>query len=236
MRCLTLALDALPSLRDATASSDVDLAAAATLAELAGVDAVRLGVNEDLKPVREEDVQEARRATRRLELCMPPSHALLRVALEVRPDRVVLAAEGREGGSPAGPLELKGRSLAIGPIVRALAEAGIPVATLVAPEIEAVRAAHAEGVGAVDLFTGAIVDLPPSERRRELERLADAVRLAAKLRLAIGLCGGLGYRTLREVLDVAPAAERVVVGRAALARAMLVGLDRALRDLRGLVG
>ncbi len=236
MRGLSLALDALPSLRDATSSSDIDLAAAATLAELAGVDAVRLGVNEDLKPVREEDVQEVRRAARRLELCMPSNQSLLRVALEARPDRVVLAAQGRDGRSPAGPLEVKGRSLPVGPIVRALAEAGIPVATLVAPEIEAVRAVHAEGVGGVEFFTGAIVDLPAPERGRELERLADAVRLAAKLRLSIGLGGGLGYRTLREMLEAAPAAERVVVGRAALARAMLVGLDRALRDLRGLVG
>jgi pyridoxine 5-phosphate synthase len=195
MRGLTLALDALPSLRDATSSNDIDLAAA-----------------------------------------MPPSQSLLRVALETRPDRVVLAAQGRDGRSPAGPLEFKGRSLPVGPVLRALAEAGIPPVTLVAPEIEAVKAVHAEGVGGVEFFTGAIVDLPATERRRELERLADAVRLAAKLRLAIGLGGGLGYRTLREVLEAAPAAERVVVGRAALARAMLVGLDRALRDLRGLVG
>jgi pyridoxine 5-phosphate synthase len=236
MRCLTLALDALPSLRDATSSGDVDLAAAATLAELAGVDAVRLGVNEDLKPVREEDVQEVRRAARKLELRMPPSQSLLRVALEARPDRVVLAAQGRDGRSPAGPLEAKGRSLPVGAMVRALAEAGIPVATLVAPEIETVRAVHAEGVGGVEFFTGAIVDLPAPERGRELERLSDAVRLATKLRLAVGLGGGLGYRTLREVLEAAPAAEHVVVGRAALARAMLVGLDRALRDLRGLLG
>ncbi len=73
MRQLVLALDALPSLRDAIDATDIDIAAAAILAELAGVDAIRLGINEDLKPVREEDVQEARRAARVLELRMPPS-------------------------------------------------------------------------------------------------------------------------------------------------------------------
>jgi pyridoxine 5-phosphate synthase len=80
-----------------------------------------------------------------------------------------------------------------------------------------------------------MVDLPPAERRGELERLGDAVRLASKLQLRIGLGGRLGYRTLAEVLDAAPAVESVTVGRAALARAVLVGLDRALRDLRALV-
>ena len=61
MRHLTLSLDALPHLREST-GSDVDLAAAATLAKLAGADAVRIGINEDLKPVGEHDVAEARRA------------------------------------------------------------------------------------------------------------------------------------------------------------------------------
>jgi pyridoxine 5'-phosphate synthase PdxJ len=57
------------------------------------------------------------------------------------------------------------------------------------------------------------------------------VRLAAKLRLGIGLGGGLGFGSIPDVLAEAPAAESVAVGRAALSRALLVGLDRALRDL-----
>ena len=69
----------------------------------------------------------------------------------------------------------------------------------------------------------------------ELERLGDTARLASKLRMSLSLGGGLGYRSLREVIDAAPAAESVAVGRAALARALLVGLDLALRDLRALV-
>lgn len=236
MRRITLALDGLPSLREATASSDVDLAAAATLAELAGVDAIRLGVNEDLKPVRQEDVREARRAARRLELRMPPVMGLVKVALEGRPDRAVLAAEGRDGGAPAGPLDLRNRKLSVEPVVRALAEAGIPTAAVIAPEIEAVKRVHAESIPGVEFYTGAIVDLPAAERREEIERLGDAVRLASKLGIEVGVGGGLSYRSLPEILAACPAAEWVSVGRSVLARSLLVGLDRALRDLRALAG
>jgi pyridoxine 5-phosphate synthase len=232
LRRLTLSLDALPRLREATGSAEIDIAAAATLAELAGADAVRLGVGEELRPVGEVDVREARRSARELELRMPPSQGLLKVALEARPDRVLLAADARDGRRPSGPLDLRNRALPLAPVLRALAEAGIAAWAVVPGELEAVKLAHAAGLKGIELFTGALVDLPPIERRAQTEKLADAVRLAAKLRLAVGLGGGLGFRSLRELIDAAPAVEGVAVGRAAIARALLVGLDRAVRDLK----
>jgi pyridoxine 5-phosphate synthase len=234
MRSLTLELDALPSLRDAMAATDVDLPAAAALAELAGVDAVRLGVNPDLKPVREEDLRDTRRAARRLELRMPPLDSLVRVALDVRPDAVLLASDHREGRTAASPVDFRGASGLSG-VLRTFADAGIGVAALVAPTLDAVKTAHGSGIAQVELYTGALVDLPAAERRAALQQLGDAARLAAKLQLGLGLAGGLGYRSLPEVIQAAPAAERIAVGRAALTRSVLVGLDRALRDLRALV-
>jgi len=235
MRSLTLELDALPSLRDAMAANDVDLPAAATLAELAGVDAVRLGVNPDLKPVREEDLRDTRRAARRLELRMPPLESLVRVALDVRPDSVLLASDRREGRTAASPLDFRTGASGLSSILRTFEDAGIGVAALVAPTLDAVKTAHANGIPQVELYTGALVDLPPTERRAALKQLGDAARLAAKLQLGLGLAGGLGYRTLPEVIQSAPVAERIAVGRAALTRSLLVGLDRALRDLRALL-
>lgn len=232
MRRLTLALHGLAGMREVTGSNEIDLAAAATLAELAGVDVVRLAVCEDLKPIREEDVAEVRHAARRFELRMPPSSALLRVALEGRPDRVVLAGESLIPGAVAAPLDLKRRAAPIEPVVRALAEAGIPTCATIAPDLEAVKRVHAESIPAVEFYTGGIVDLPASEREPELQRLSDAVRLAAKLQLDIGIGGGLSYRNVGELLAACPAVEWVAVGRAALSRSLLVGLDRALRDLR----
>ena len=237
MRRLTFPLDALPALREATGNRDVNLAAAASLAELAGVDAVRLTVTEELRPVRQLDVQEARRAAQSLELRMPPTQGALKVALEGRPDLVVLASEGWDRhASGCGPIDLRGRPAGLGPVLRSLGDGGIPAVALIAPDMEAVKAAHGLGVAGVELFTGAIADLPAAERATELERLSDAARLAAKLRLSLGLSGGLGFRTLRELVDAVPAVGRVVVGRALVARSLLVGIDRAVRDLRAILG
>ena len=101
--------------------------------------------------------------------------------------------------------------------------------------LEAVKRVHGESIPAIEFYTGSIVDLPDSERRGELERLGDSVRLAAKLHMEIGLGGGLSFRSLPELLEACPAAGSVVVGRAAIGRTLLVGLDRTLRDLRALV-
>lgn len=235
MRALVLELDALPSLREATSARDVDVPAAAMLAELAGVDAVRLGVNGDRKPVRDDDLRDTRRTARRLELRLRPSEPLLAVALETRPDLVLLAADGHEGRAASAPLDLRGTSPGLSGLIRTLSDAGIPVSALVQPTLEAVKSVHAEGVTGVELYTGALVDLPGSERSAALLGLSDAARLAAKLRLTLGLAGGLGFRNVGELLEAAPAADRVAIGRAALTRSMLVGIDRALRDFRTLL-
>ena len=232
---LILALDALPALRNAAALDASGLTEAATLAQLAGVEALRLGLGEDLEPVREADVAELRSTAREFELRMPAHSPLLKVALEARPDRVVLCSGGREGPGTALPADLRARDAWVVPVLRSLEEAGIFVAAVVAPNLEAVKAAHGLGIRAVELFTGATVDLPTAERRQELESLGDAARLAAKLRLEVGIGGGLDYTRVREVLAAAPACERVACGRALVTRALLVGLDRAVRDFRSLL-
>ncbi len=234
MRSLGLCLDSLPALREIS-GTQLDLSAATSLAELAGVEALRLGINEELRPVAEADVHVLRRTAPLFELRMPASQALLKVALETRPDAVILAGDTFEGTLASRPVELRTQLAGFTPIVRSLEEAGIDVALLITPALDSVKAAHALGVQTVELFTGATVDLPAVERRGRLEALADAARLAAKLRMTVSLGGGLDYRSVPEVLPMSPSADRVSVGRAVLARSLLVGIDRAVRDFLALI-
>ncbi len=227
---LAICLDALAALRDETGARDADLAAAATLAELAGVGALRLSLTEELRPVSEADVRAVRRAAGRLELCLAPMPSLLKVALEMQPERVVFASEARGEWPSAVPLDFRAWGGALAPAVRNLSQAGIAVAARISPDLESVKEAHAVDMEAVEFTTGSLVDLPGPERVAGLEKLSDAARLAAKLRLGVGVAGGLGPRTLGPVLAAVPAIERVCVGRAFAARALLVGIERAISD------
>lgn len=229
---IVVSLDSWPALRELAGDDRADLGLAASVAELAGVDAVRLGIQEELAPVRESDVIALRAAARAFELRMPVSPTLAKLALSARPDRVVLVGDRHAGVGPMPPLDPRVAGPSLAAILRTLAEARIRTTVRVAPELEAVRAAHAQGVADVELFTGWLVDLPDAEKRAALIGLGDAARLASKLRMGIALAGGLDDRNLREVIDAAPSAERVVLGRALARRALLVGLDRAVRDHR----
>lgn len=232
MRALVVSLDAPAALREAGGRDEPRLAVIAMASELAGADGVRLGVSEALRPVGESDLHDVRRTARELELRLAPAPSLLKLALEVRPDRVLLAAEPLRGAFEGGALDpaaLRGPAIAA---VRALREAGIPVWARVAPELEGIKAARAAEVAGVELHTVALVDLPEGERSAALERFGDAARLAAKLRLPVRAGGALDGRRLRALLAAAPVLEGVAVGRELAARALLVGIERAVRDLR----
>jgi pyridoxine 5-phosphate synthase len=221
MRRLVLGLDGLARLREAVGGPS--LPAAAALA------AVRLGLSEELQTVSERDLREVTAAGAALELRMPPIPSLVKAALEARPVRVLLASA--QGGA-ALPLDFRAWSNVLAPTLRTLAEAGLASVALVGPDLAHVKAAHAVGARGVELYTGALVDLPLAERAEALARLGDAARLAAKLRLEVGLGGRLDEHSLGPVLEAAPIATSVAVGRAFVRRAALVGVDRAVRDLR----
>jgi pyridoxine 5-phosphate synthase len=229
---IVVSLDSWPALREFAADDRSELGLAASVAELAGVDAVRLGIQEDLMPVRESDVVALRAAARSFELRMPASPTLAKIALSARPDRVVLVGDRHAGSGPMPPVDPRVAGPGLAALLRTLAEARIPTCVRVAPELDAVRAAHGQGVADVELFTGWLVDLPEVEKRAALVGLGDAARLASKLRMGIALAGGLDDRNLRDVIDAAPVAERIVLGRGIVRRALLVGLDRAVRDHR----
>ena len=227
MRRLVLGLDGLARLREAVGGPS--LPAAAALANVAGADAVRLGLSEELQTVSERDLREVAAAGAALELRMAPIPSLVKAALEARPVRVLLASG--QGGAVL-PLDFRAWSNVLAPTLRTLAEAGLASVALIGPDLTHVKAAHAVGARGVELYTGALVDLPLAERAEALARLGDAARLAAKLRLEVGLGGRLDEHSLGPVLEAAPIATSVAVGRAFVRRAALVGVDRATRDLR----
>jgi len=229
-RALSVSLDSWVG-AGASARLGARLVAAATFVELAGAERVRVQVREELAPLGAAELRDLRRCARQLELRIAPVPALLKCALEVRPERVVLASEPSFGHAHA-PLDLGAWSTSLPSALRTLREAGIEIVLATAPTLDAVKAARGVDAAAVELATGALLDLPQRERREAMQQLGDAAKLAAKLRMGAGAGGGIVIAALGPLLDAAPSLEWIAVGRGLAERALLVGVERAVRDFR----
>ena len=232
MRTFTATLDAAALLRDATGGEEPRLSHLAVAAELGGADAIRVSATEALMPVHEADLYDLRRVARCFELCIAPTPSLLKLALEVRPDRVVLSEEtaaGAMGAPPLAPTAIRERVV---PALRALTEAVIPACVRVPPDLDAMKALHGAGAAAVEIGTAEIIEGPEPEWVRGFAEVSDAARIAVKLRIPIGAAGLLDPRSARSLLRAVPALEGVVAGRRLVAAAQLVGMERAVREFR----
>jgi pyridoxine 5-phosphate synthase len=233
MRPLCAALDGMATAGDPSRMT-ARLVTGATLADLAGVGRVRVTVREELAPIGAAELRDLRRVAQRLELRIAPLPSLVKVALEARPDRVLLAGDGSEGRSTP-PLDLPAWSASLPGALRTLREAGIEVALAIAPTLEAVKAARAADAGSVELSTAGLVDLPLREREEAQAGLGDAARLGAKLRMSVGVGGALTLANIAPLLEAAPSLEWVASGRGFVERALLVGIERAVRDWREVI-
>jgi len=230
---LIVGLDAVASLRESRRSSVPDPAAAALLAELGGAAGLSIGLRTDRRHGQERDVKVLRAMVHaRLQVRVAPTPDSVKVVAPMRPDQVVLGPERPDSLLHEGQdLVLQGTG-AVGEAIASLREAGIDTLVLVEPEVEQVKAAHRLGVGGLAIVASRLgaARLPETENK-ELDAIERCVRLAAKLGLATQVAHGLTLRACRLLRRIEGLAA-VEVGHAVVARAVLVGMEQAVRDFR----
>ncbi len=232
---LVVNVDHVATLRQARRGVDPDPVAAATLALLGGADGIVVHLREDRRHIQDRDVRLLRQVVHQL-FCleMAATQEMLKVALEVRPSSVTLVPERREELTTEGGLDLVGQLGEIGEIVRTLGESEIRSCVFLDPDLDQIKAAHRVGARAVEIHTGRYADAV-SGGQDELRRVCDAVRLASKLKLEVGVGHGLDYRNVCALADV-DQIEEYSIGHSIVSRAALVGMERAVFEMRSLVG
>ena len=166
---------------------------------------------------------------------MPPLDEYLKLALAVRPDVVTLIPNEREGLGTERGLDVEDRRAELLPLIEPLAGSGILVSVLVDPVPNQVKAAQRAGAGAVLLHTGRFCwATDDGSRVAEFEALTNAVKTAHRLGLVVHAGGGLTYQNVAVVAELAEVTA-VDLGHSLIARAALVGVAEAVRELRLLV-
>lgn len=229
-------VDHVATLRQVRRAAYPDPVAAAVMAELAGADQITIHLREDRRHIQERDLQVLRRTvTGRLNLEMAVAQEMLRIAYEVKPDMVTLVPERREELTTEGGLDVVSGREAVRKAVKTLRDAEIEVSLFIDPDLDQVKAAHRAEAQAVELHTGRYCDARlAADRRRELGRLLDATKAAAKLGLKVAAGHGLNYRNVLPVAAI-PEIEELNIGHAIVAHAVLVGMERAVREMKDLL-
>jgi pyridoxine 5-phosphate synthase len=225
-------IDHVATVRQARRGTFPDPVDAAQTCERAGADSIVCHLREDRRHIQDEDVRRLRAAVRRLNLEMSVAEGIVAVALAVRPWQVTLVPERRQELTTEGGLDVAGLRQRLSAILPRFRTAGIGVSLFVDPEARQLEAARDVGAGIIELHTGRYADAKTTAAREtELRALAGAAQRARALGLEVAAGHGLDYENV-EAVGRLPEVEELNIGFSIIGRALTVGLEAAVREMR----
>ena len=231
-------IDHVATVREARRTDEPDPVRAAVLVELAGAHGITVHLREDRRHVNDRDVRllmETARTGVNLELAAAAD--VLDIACELRPMQATLVPEKREEVTTEGGLALGDKAArdSVGAALLRLSSAGIRTALFIDPDEDAVRASADLGADAVELHTGEYANTwTIGEGKAQLARLEDAAVLAESLDLSVHAGHGLTYENVTPVAAI-QLIEELNIGHSIISRAVLVGMERAVREMGELI-
>ncbi|MBU0987618.1 MAG: pyridoxine 5'-phosphate synthase [Proteobacteria bacterium] len=236
MAGLAVNVDHIATLREARKINYPEPVAAAMLAELAGADGVVVHLRGDRRHIQDRDVRILREVVQtKLILEMAATSEMVGIALDIQPDLVTLVPEKREELTTEGGLDLFVHKDTIAETVETLQNSGLPVSIFIDPDPEQIKLAHQINSNMVEIHTGVFCEAKSAKRRTQaFSDIVNAVKLAHKLKLGINAGHGLCYQTIKYFRGLNEIDE-FSIGHSIISRAVLVGMERAVREMLALV-
>ncbi|MHC1726560.1 MAG: pyridoxine 5'-phosphate synthase [Syntrophobacteraceae bacterium] len=237
MARLAINVDHVATLRQARLATEPDPAAAAMLAELAGAHGIVVHLREDRRHIQDRDITVLRETIKtKMNLEMAATKEMVEIAQKIKPDMVTLVPEKRQELTTEGGLDVVLFEETLAGAVEAIHGSGIAISLFIDPDPKHIKAAHRLEVEYVELHTGSFAEAGSfPQRQEEYERLITAARLAQKLGITVHAGHGVDYQNvfwLRNITEI----EEFSIGHAIIARAVLVGMERAVREMLQLLG
>jgi pyridoxine 5-phosphate synthase len=229
-------IDHVATVRQARGGKEPDPVAAATIVEMAGADGLVVHLREDRRHIQERDLKLLCEIVHtKLNLEMAATDAMARLAMEIKPHLVTLVPERREELTTEGGLDVEGQRQRLKEVVLLLHQSGIAVSLFIDPVLEQIKAARRVEADCVELHTGRYANaLSVKEQDTEFEALAQAARAAYKLELAVSAGHGLTYYNVRRLRVISEIVE-YNIGHSIISRAIFIGLERAVREMKDLL-
>lgn len=236
MTQLAINVDHVATVRNARGISEPDPVTAAAICELAGAAGIVVHLREDRRHITDRDVRLLRETIKtRMNLEMGANKEIIQIALEVKPDMVTLVPEKRKELTTEGGLNVVGQKKKLEKTISKMDKAGIPVSLFIDPERDQVQASYDIGATYVELHTGRYCDaINEAEREKEYALIAEAADQAYETGLRVNAGHGLDYLTTARIAAL-DTIEELSIGHAIITRAVFVGLDQAVREMKKIV-
>lgn len=229
---LNVNIDHVATLRQARKGIEPDPILAAYLAELAGADGIVVHLREDRRHIQNRDLEILRRTVKtKLNLEMAPSEEMVNIAIDTQPDMVTLVPEKREEITTEGGLNVLANSKVIARIVTKLKRKDILVSLFIDPTIEQVNASKEVEADMVEIHTGLYAEAKnEQEIKRQLKTITHSVQASLESGLRVAAGHGLNYTNVKRVAEIR-GIEELNIGYSIIARAVIVGMERAVKEM-----
>jgi pyridoxine 5-phosphate synthase len=233
---LAVNVDHVATVRQARKIDEPDPVLAAGLAEMAGAEGIIVHLREDRRHIQDRDLTLLRQTVRtKLNLEMAASEEIIRIALKVRPDMVTLVPEKRQELTTEGGLDIVKQRKALHEAIRRFHRANIAVSLFIDADPDQIKASKEVGADIIELHTGHYADARREKEARQLfDRLVVGARMGFDLGLKVSAGHGLNYANIKAFKGIKEI-EEYSIGHSIIARAVYVGLDRAVRDMVELI-
>jgi len=228
-------IDHIATVRQARFALEPDPVTIALLAELGGADAITVHLREDRRHIQDRDVALLRSTINgRLNLEMAATNEMIEIASAIRPDMVTLVPERREELTTEGGLDVVSQKTLLSDAVKTLHKIGIPVSFFIDPVTKQLEACRDIEALYVELHTGTYAEAQSKYQLLELARLSKSTAIARHLGLRVNVGHGLTYQNVEPVAAI-EGIEELNIGHTIIARAMIVGLEEAVRQMKQLI-
>jgi pyridoxine 5-phosphate synthase len=235
---LNVNIDHIATIRQARRTFEPSLVTAAALSDLAGASGITIHLRGDRRHIQDEDVRTLRAVVKtHLNLEMAATEEMVKIARDVRPDTATLVPERPEEITTEGGLDTVSHEEEISRAVAELREAGVPVSIFLDPDMAQVEAAHRVGARQIEICTAKYAEMTDATAHAaasaidaELARIAECAAKAGELGLQVAAGHGLTYRNVAAIAEIYPI-EELNIGHNIVARAALVGMERAVREM-----
>lgn len=236
MARLSVNIDHVATLRQARRAKEPDPITAVALAEFGGADGITIHLREDRRHIQDRDAIIIKKVVKvNLNLEMAATSEMMKIALELKPEMVTIVPERRQELTTEGGLDVRTGKDHLKNFIADLKDAGIRVNLFIDPDPEQVKSSHRLDTNGIEIHTGTYCNAQDGiSRDKELERIYNTAQIASKLGMAVHAGHGLDYYNVKRVAEIKQI-EEFAIGFSIIARSVFVGIEKAVREMKGLI-